>query len=187
MSDLDAVLQENLSRFCQPPSDDSLFQTHREISIARYALNQQAEAYHRSINLLQTLLEAQQIPANTSDIPRILSSVFSLVQAIEAKSQKLIESAQRVQALVGSAVSLDVDKAKLHNLCLSLPHMLRECLHSLDCEEEVTSKITDMLSQKLSHAMSSLRFASPVQAAPVLDNGLFLDQFHELVNSVPTQ
>jgi hypothetical protein len=190
--DLDLALTETLARYvAHEPQHQSLISTHREIAIARYALEQQANAYHRSVALLHGILEAQSSqpsPSNTQQQAAQLSSIFSLVQAIEHKSENLIESAQKVANLVGSAMNIDFDRMKLHSLILSLPHLLRDAISQITDDDSLTESAVNRLSSQLNDTLSALRFsASPTQQQPTGNPGITLEQYTELLSSVPSQ
>ena len=187
---LDELLDTNQESYTTPHTQ-SLFSTHREISIARYALSQQAEAYHKAVSLLQNLLDSQQdFSANDpAAAARALTNIFQLVQSIENKSQKLIESSQRVTQLLGQAVSIDVDKVSLYVLVTGLPAMLRDVLLSITNDETLTSRVCTQLSSQLESTLSKLRFSPQVsQQTPIgITQDIVESQYLDMINSVPSQ
>lgn len=182
----DEALAENLSLYCSQ-SDvplSELFSTHREISIARLALEKQAQTYFLAIETLNAMLENAM--KNPND--KILQTILVTVSAIEEKSAKLIDSAQRTINLLGSVVEIDVDKAKLRAMVVSLPHLVKDVINSVSGNSEMAESISLSLNNKISDMMVAIRFDE--RNAAVSGTGgesaaITLDVYRELINSVP--
>lgn len=184
----DEALRENLSLYCSA-SDvplSELFSTHREISIARLALEKQAQTYFLAIETLNAMLDNAM--KNPND--KILQTILVTVSAIEEKSSKLIESAQRTINLLGSVVEIDVDKARLRAMIVSLPSLVKEVISSVSGNPEMAESISLNLNNRISDMMVAIRFDE--RNTPVVGNGgesaaITLETYRELINSVPSE
>lgn len=184
----ESALQENLSLYtCDTPeSSHNLFQFHREISLARYALSQQAAAYHKATQIFMAFLEDAE---NQQVSPTLLTNVMQQLSAIENKSKSLIDSVQKVTSLLGQAVNIDVDKAALRTMLLNLPSLVQQTISTISGNPDLAQEISLNLNAKISGMMVALRFAES-DATPMAGGGatgITFDQFNNLLNSVPTQ
>ena len=180
------VLRENLARFTAPPDQTNLelFQVHHEISIARYALTCQAQAYHTAVEVFSSLLEHQS--ETLLENPNLLTQILTNLSQIEMKSKALIESVQKVTAILGQAVNIDIDKASLASVLVRLPSIINSSIANISHDPELADRISTSVSVQLDAVINQLRFAEQ----PLLTNsptqGISQDDFARLVNSVPT-
>lgn len=180
------ALAENLSLYCSesPVPNIELFSTHREISIARLALSNQAKMYFLACETLQTLLQN----AITSASPDLVKQIMIAVTNIEERSMKLIESSQRTINLLGSVVNIDVDKARLSALIVSLPKLVKEAITQLG-DESTADRISLSLNNRISEMMCALRHSDvPLPEEGTRSGpGISLQEYELLLNSVPSQ
>jgi hypothetical protein len=182
------ALQENLSLYTSPSQSENLFSFQREVSIARFALSQQAIAYHKATLIFMAFLEDAE---NQPVTPQLLTSVMQQLSAIENKSRSLIESVQKVTSLLGQAVNIDVDKAALRTMLLNLPGLVEQTIITISGDSSLAQDISVNLNNRISEMMVSLRFSDGREADNMLNGGqtqgITFDQFNNLLNSVPTQ
>lgn len=181
------ALEDNLALYTELPdtSNHNLFQTHREISVARYALSKQAEAYAKAIEILMDVIDNS---VNQSSNPKALTDIMMAINAIESKSRSLIQSVQQVTQLLGQAVNIDVDKANLSALILRLPSLVRDSISHVSNDPQLADRISSTLDSRISEMMIACRFttaSSPLeqQQSPAIT----LDQYSSMINSIPTQ
>lgn len=181
------ALEENLALYTELPdtSNQNLFQAHREISLARYALSKQAEAYAKAIEILMDVIDNS---VNQSSNPKALTDIMMAINAIESKSRSLIQSVQQVTQLLGQAVNIDVDKANLSALILRLPSLVRDSITHVSNDTQLADRISSTLDSRISEMMIACRFTtafSPLeqQQSPAIT----LDQYSSMINSIPTQ
>jgi hypothetical protein len=186
------ALAENLSLYCceAPFHGKDLFQTHREVALARYALTQQANTYQFAIQLLTRMLEESTDSATTN--PKLLTSVMVAINSIEQKSVHLISSVRAVTDLLGKAVAIDVDKAALSSILLRLPALVKESISSISDDPLLADQISSNLDIRLNEMMQTLRFnpdhlSSQASASGYSNIGITFDQYQSLHDSVPAQ
>lgn len=188
------ALQENLALYTSSsPSSPDLFQAHREISIARYALSQQALAYSRAVQILTTILEES--VADLSTDPKLLTNIMVVINNIESRSEKLIDSVQKVTTLLGDVVNLDVDKAALRSMLVNLPSLVKDSITQISSDPHLADEISGALNSRISQLMIAMRF----DGGAIIDcvnnsntslnqrQGITYDEYSTLLNSVPTQ
>lgn len=191
------LLQQNLSLYttCTTENGADLFHATREISIARYALSQQALAYQKSVEILFSTLQTIEeiVTANPTDpaVANLRSQIMVSVNAIESKSKALIESSHRVTELLGKAVSIDVDKASLKTMLINLPSIVRDSIVRVSQNEQLADQISTNLSSRISDLMIAVRFddspafSGATSKAPT--SGISFDQWLSMQDSIPTQ
>lgn len=185
---LKQALQENLSLYCtqQEYNGKDFFQTHREISIARFALSKQAEAYFIAVDIFtHMLLEIQsQVSYDTKQI----TSILSILSNIESKSQSLLNSARQVTELLGKAVNIDVDKANLKSMLLNLPDLVQSSISQVTGNQDLAQQIAVSLNAKVSEMMVAFRFRDYTEQSQseAGNPAITFDQFSAMINSVPT-
>ena len=183
------ALQDNLALYTTQPdvSGKDLFQTHREIAYARYALTQQANTYAKAVEILSTLLETATEGAVHN--AKLLTDIMVAINAIEMKSISLISSVRAVTELLGRAVNIDVDKAALSSMVLRLPSLVRETISSASNDPLLADKIAGSLDAKISEMMVAIRFNSVDYAGAALDGpqGISYEQYVSLHDTVPSQ
>lgn len=181
----DQLLEENLSLYTAfPEQGQSIFSLNREVAIARFALSKQAEAYSLAVEILTELL--YQVRDN-SDKSNSLTSVMVAIQSIEQKSQSLIDSVQKVSTLLGSIVNIDVDRAALRNMLINLPSLVKETISSIAGDSQLAERISSGLDARISNMMIAFRFDSFVAPVGQQPQGIVLEQYSQMVDSVPTQ
>lgn len=191
-SDFEESLKENLLLYvCDPDVQGrDLFQVHREISIARYALSQQAQAYAKAMEFLTNLLEKaiEQSEKPGIDHAKIVSNIMVAIGTIESKSALLINSVKTVTELLGAAINIDVDKAHLRSMVVALPSLVKESISSLTQDEQLASKVYNNLNNRITEMMIALRFQDGETTTFGIEDqrGITLDQYNEMINSVPT-
>lgn len=183
----DEMLKENLilySTFSEDIEDANIFNTTREIAIARFALNSQAKAYARAVEILTSMLDS----LNGSEASQ-LSSIMIAIQTIENKSKQLIESVRAVTALLGEIVNIDVDKAALRQMLINLPSLVEDTISTISDDPNLATRISTSLSNRIDSMMVAFRFndVTPTQSQREnnVSDGLLL-QYSNLINSVPT-
>lgn len=183
----DEMLKENLilySTFSEDIEDANIFNTTREIAIARFALNSQAKAYARAVEILTSMLDS----LNGSEASQ-LSSIMIAIQTIENKSKQLIESVRAVTALLGEIVNIDVDKAALRQMLINLPSLVEDTITTISDDPNLATRISTSLSNRIDSMMVAFRFndVTPTQSQREnnISDGLLL-QYSNLINSVPT-
>lgn len=183
----DEMLKENLilySTFSEDIEDANIFNTTREIAIARFALNSQAKAYARAVEILTSMLDS----LNGSEASQ-LSSIMIAIQTIENKSKQLIESVRAVTALLGEIVNIDVDKAALRQMLINLPSLVEDTITTISDDPNLATRISTSLSNRIDSMMVAFRFndVTPTQSQREnnVSDGLLL-QYSNLINSVPT-
>lgn len=186
--EFEQTLAENLALYTMQPdvSGKDLFQTHREISYARYALSQQAQSYAKAIELLTHVLDIH--PSEVYSQPKLLTDVMVAINAIEVKSISLIRSVREVTELLGRAVNIDIDKAALSSIVLRLPSLVRESIAQISNDPELAQRISTNLDNRLSDLMIAFRF-NPQQQTPESSEsvGITFNQYAQLHDTVPTQ
>lgn len=183
------ILRENLARFTAPPDQTNieLFQVHHEISIARYALTCQAQAYHKAVEVFSLLLEQQS--EQLLENPNLLTQILTNLSQIEMKSKALIESVQKVTGILGQAVNIDIDKASLASVLVRLPTLISNAITNISHDPELADRISTSVSVQLDDVIRKIRFepnellGTPNNSGT---NGIDLNQFAALVNTVPT-
>lgn len=187
---LQEALQENIKTYIAPPhlSGPDIFQAHHELSIARFALTKQAEVYYKAVEILTEKLD--QASSLSQDDPKLFSDVMVCLNAIELRSIKLIESAQKVTTLLKSVVDLDVDKASLRTMLVNLPSLVKDAIASCTQDENLADKISFSLSCRIDSLMTEFRFREESQL-PTVNAGntpaITHEDYLQLLNSVPTQ
>jgi len=190
------ALQDNLKLYTSAPEEldgGDIFQTHREVALARYALTQQAHAYAKAVEILNTLLETAAEKVNSD--PKQLSHIMVCIQSIETKSAALIDSVHRVTKLLGEIVNIDVDKAALRNMIVRLPSAVRSTIEQLSGDNHLADQIASSLSSRIDSMMVAFRFnderssgvnsSTSFQETETSTENLML-QYNNLINSVPT-
>lgn len=182
-------LRENLLLYTSssPVSGKDLFQCHREIAIARYALSKQAETYATAVTILTQLLERKLPHLNLEDpnSANLLSAVMRAISDIEEKSQRLILSVQQVTQIVGKIVDIDVDKAALRGMLVQLPVLVKESINQLSNDPNLADSISSSLSEKITDFFSSIRFDTVSLDHNSQSTDTILDQVDQMINSVP--
>ena len=185
---IDDQLLEVMEKY-STPSPIALTSPHREISIARFALEKQFRAYAIALENLNALLEFQTQETVTHSGPNpqaVATSIFTLINTIEAKSERLIRSAKEVTEILGNAVSIDIDKANLHSLLISLPALLRETVEHTTSNPQLASEISRSLTERLESLMHSVRFSNESLPQQQSTPGITFEQYSQMVESVPT-
>lgn len=179
------MLKENLSLYSDFADDSqNIFNATREIAIARYALNCQAQSYARAVEILTNMLDSL-INSGAEDA-KTLSSVMLAIQTIENKSKLLIESVKEVTSLLGDVVNIDVDKAALRQMLINLPSLVEETITTISDDATLANQISSTLSSRIDSMMVAFRFDAPQTHKTQNDSNLLL-QYSNLINSVPTQ
>lgn len=183
MLTLDEVLKNNLERYTSPSEyGPELFSTHREIAIARLALNNQAEAYHKAMTALQLVLDRAIQAADE----RSVANIFIAIEAIEKKSQSLIDSVQKVTSLLGQIVEIDVDKASILALVSQIPSLVKDTISIVSEDETLADRISGRLNERLMHVMQTCKWNQPEQQEAKPSGAVInIDTFHQLLTSVP--
>lgn len=190
--DFEEALKENLSLYTSVPeaAGKDLFQTHREIAIARYALSKQAASYAKAIDVLFNMLalceEAAKKAIDNEQRSKVITSVMVAINAIEQKSTSLISSSKQVTELLGYAVNIDVDKANLRALLCNLPSLVKDSITSIAKDPELAERISNNLNTRISDLMVAIRFSEESFIQQSQPNGIIIDQYNNMMNSVPT-
>lgn len=182
------ALQENLSLYIAPQelNGKDFFQCTREISIARFALNQQAKAYYASVEIWTELLS--NLSSQATDA-KTLTDINMILATIENKSRALIESSRQVTDLIGRVVSMDVDKTALRTMLFNLPSLVKDSITKITGNGELAENISLNLNNQISEMMIAFRFTEGKtdpsnQQQPI---GISFEQLDSMVNSVPSQ
>lgn len=187
--DFEKSLQETLALYVAPPdvSGRDIFQVHREIAIARLALNNQARAYAKSIEVLFQILD-KIVNSPIADEGKAITNIMSAINMIEVKSANLIKSVKDVTELLGNAINIDVDKAHLRTMLINLPSLVKKSITTLTNDDQLADKIFCNLNSQITDMMVAFRFSDGSNGVPLLedDKGITLQQLNEMVNSVPT-
>lgn len=184
------VLEDNLALYVSDPDfpDQHLFKTHREISLARYALSKQAEAYARTVEILLTLIDRAIDRQDPTTNPQLLSNLMVNLAEIERRSSALINSVRSVTELLGKAVTIDVDKASLSALVIRLPSLVRESINKVSNDPHLADRVSSSLDSKISELMIAMRFTSVSgDGAQVAGAPITVEQYHGLINTIPQQ
>ena len=183
--DFEQELQDNLELYTQDLPSHNLFSTHREISLARFALSQQAHSYAKAIEILLLILEAASEQAATN--PKLFTDVMVAINAIENKSVALINSVRSVTELLGRAVNIDVDKASLSCMMLRLPSLVKETISQASGDTDLADKISGSLNSRITEMMVAFRF-NPNSLQPHQDvQGITYDEYASLHDTIPQQ
>lgn len=189
-STFEQVLHENLQTYvCTPDINEAnLFQTHKEISIARYALSCQAMAYHHAMKILLEQLDFCQ--GRLSDDPKLRTDIMTTLVAIETKSKQLIQSAREVTELLGKAVEIDIDKGALRTLLINVPSIIEKSVTRVSGNPELAKNISLSVNNQISDIMIALRITRDddmqMQQTSSGGNGIDVVTFQEMLNSVPS-
>lgn len=192
-SDFENELADTVQAYCVNPSIDpqNLYNVTREITIARLALDRQAQMYSKSVTMLTSLLEKRfaDIKLDDQKAAQLLASVMQSINYIEAQSTSLINSVEKVIKLVGTASNIDIDKGALKTILVNLPSLVKESISSISKDENLAESISSSLNQKISDFFVAIRFSergdTTISNQPQqMDN--ILDQVNQMINSVPT-
>lgn len=190
-STFEQALQENLEVYCQPSTvpEANLFQCNREISIARFALNEQAKAFYAAVQIYHSILE--DISNRDIQEEKTLTDVQRVLRDLETKSKSLIESASKVTDLIGRAVNIDIDKGALRSMMLSLPSLVKDSIKTITGNGELAEEISLNLNNRISDMMIAIRFSDSTLSAGAQDGGSLqqptIDELHGMMNSIPSQ
>lgn len=182
------ALQENLSLYITPQelNGKDFFQCTREISIARFALNQQAKAYYASVEIWTELLSNLSTQATDA---KTLTDINMILATIENKSRSLIESSRQVTDLIGRVVSMDVDKTALRTMLFNLPNLVKDSITKISGNKQLAEDISLNLNNQISEMMIAFRFTEG--KTTLIENqepiGISFEQLDSMVNSVPSQ
>lgn len=190
MFSLEEKLNETIELYITDPidySDPNFFKATREIKLARYALQKQAEFYSVAVEVYTELLRTA--AANAPSNAESLRNIMVAINQIELKSQSLIDSIHRVTELIGKAVTIDIDKAALSHMVLRLPSLIKESISKVSDNPELAERISSNLDSKISELMLAFRFSQPSAIAEPSEQtpGISFEQYQNLFNSVPTQ
>ena len=190
-------LEDNLALYTKHINTTSkdLFQCHREISLARYALSKQAESYAMAIDILMSILEKHRntkFDAKEDGSVKILTNILQMIEHIENKSKALISSASQVTQLIGAVVDIDVDKATLSHMLINLPNLVEETVSDISGNKDMAQMVSIRLGEVISGLMSQIRFTesklehkSNSSDTNVESISLIQDQVTLMINSVP--
>lgn len=185
---LKQALQENLSLYCtqQEYNGKDFFQTHREISIARFALSKQAESYFIAIDIFTAML--LDIQSQVTHDAKQITSILSILSNIESKSQSLLASARQVTELLGKAVNIDVDKANLKSMLLNLPDLVQSSITQVTGNDLLAQEVAVNLNAKISEMIVAFRFRDYTEQSQseAGNPAITFEQFSSMINSVPT-
>lgn len=187
----DDQLAENLQLYVADSEipHQNLFNIQREISIARYALTKQAEAYAKGIEVFFRCLEIATDEAVMN--PKLFADIMVAINAIETRSQSLIASVQKVTGLLGQVVNINIDKAALSHLILRLPSLTKEAITQVSGDSLLAERVSSDLNHRVSSLMVALRFSEDLK--PVSEqqqessSGITLEEYTGLFDTIPSQ
>lgn len=195
-SQFEQELADTIEQYCVNPSIDpqNLYNVTRELTIARYALNRQAEAYSKSVTILTNLLEKRFADMKLDDqkAAQLLASVMQSINYIESQSTRLIESVEKVIKLVGNASNIDIDKGALKTILVNLPSLVKESIANISKDSELAESVSNSLNQKITDFFVAVRFSERDQiVGSTSSNGSndlasIQEQVGQMIHSVPT-
>lgn len=179
----DQELEYVLNKYTAPSSHgQEIFCSHREIGIARLAIEKQAQSYSSAVATLTALMQQQM---SNPDENAAASNTMMLLSAIESKSEKLIQSAKKVIELLATAATLDIDKAALHAVLIALPSLTREVILDAIGDTEQAEIAEKHLTDKINKLVNEHKF-SPDKHQNSGTQGITYEEYETLYNSVPT-
>lgn len=188
---LKANLQEYIS--CNAASEEAalassngtLFRATREISIARYALEKQAEIYHRLLSSLQELAVSN---------PN-LELLSSLIKTIEERSTRLVNNVNSVVKSLRYAQEIELahsansslDPAQVYAVISQLPVILENILLKVTNDAVLATEVTRYFGEELAN-LNTIFSGSQNNGNSSNNNliqGVIEEQYVAMLNSVP--
>jgi len=191
-SNFEQSLQENLTLYLHQDIDEAnIFQANREISIARYALTQQAESYFKAIQILNKFLEVANLNSGNAIDKNILTNVMTAIATIESKSKSLIETVHQVTRLIKDASTIDIDKSALRTIVVNIPVLVKQSISRISGDDQLAESVSLNLNNSISELMTACRLDRdqllPSTSTNMQEKGINAEQFVDLFNSVPSQ